>query len=237
MKIALLGYGKMGREIEKISLERGHSISIIIDREDLVDKLINTDVAINFSTPDSAVNNIKLSLDSSIPIVSGTTGWLENYDDIVEHSKKTNTSFMYSSNYSLGVNLFFELNKKLATLVGNYKDYNINIEEIHHKQKLDKPSGTAITLADEIIVNSKYSEWSFDKNNKDIIKMISKREDNIPGTHSVQYNSLIDSLEIKHTAHNRKGFALGAVIAAEWILNKKGVFNMSDVIKDTNFKF
>ena len=172
MKIALLGYGKMGREIEKISLERGHSISIIIDREDLVDKLINTDVAINFSTPDSAVNNIKLSLDSSIPIVSGTTGWLENYDDIVEHSKKTNTSFMYSSNYSLGVNLFFELNKKLATLVGNYKDYNINIEEIHHKQKLDKPSGTAITLADEIIVNSKYSEWSFDKNNKDTIKMI-----------------------------------------------------------------
>ena len=209
MKIALLGYGKMGREIEKISLERGHSISIIIDREDLVDKLINTDVAINFSTPDSAVNNIKLSLDSSIPIVSGTTGWLENYDDIVEHSKKTNTSFMYSSNYSLGVNLFFELNKKLATLVGNYKDYNINIEEIHHKQKLDKPSGTAITLADEIIVNSKYSEWSFDKNNKDTIKMISKREDNIPGTHTVQYNSKIDSLEIKHTAHNRKGFALG----------------------------
>ena len=237
MKIALLGYGKMGREIEKISLERGHSISIIIDREDLVDKLINTDVAINFSTPDSAVNNIKLSLDSSIPIVSGTTGWLENYDDIVEHSKKTNTSFMYSSNYSLGVNLFFELNKKLATLVGNYKDYNINIEETHHKQKLDKPSGTAITLADEIIVNSKYSEWSFDKNNKDTIKMISKREDNIPGTHTVQYNSKIDSLEIKHTAHNRKGFALGAVIAAEWILNKKGVFNMSDVIKDTNFKF
>ena len=237
MKIALLGYGKMGREIEKISLERGHSISIIIDREDLVDKLINTDVAINFSTPDSAVNNIKLSLDSLIPIVSGTTGWLENYDDIVEHSKKTNTSFMYSSNYSLGVNLFFELNKKLATLVGNYKDYNINIEEIHHKQKLDKPSGTAINLADEIIVNSKYSEWSFDKNNKDTIKMISKREDNIPGTHTVQYNSKIDSLEIKHTAHNRKGFALGAVIAAEWILNKKGVFNMSDVIKDTNFKF
>jgi 4-hydroxy-tetrahydrodipicolinate reductase len=127
--------------------------------------------------------------------------------------------------------------KKLATLVGNYKDYNINIEEIHHKQKLDRPSGTAITLADEIITNSKYSEWSFDKNNKDTIKMISKREDNIPGTHSVQYNSLIDSLEIKHTAHNRKGFALGAVIAAEWILNKKGVFNMSDVIKDTNFKF
>ena len=194
-------------------------------------------MAINFSTPDSAVNNIKLSLDSSIPIVSGTTGWLENYDDIVEHSKKTNTSFMYSSNYSLGVNLFFELNKKLATLVGNYKDYNINIEEIHHKQKLDKPSGTAITLADEIIVNSKYSEWSFDKNNKGTIKMISKREDNIPGTHTVQYNSKIDSLEIKHTAHNRKGFALGAVIAAEWILYKKGVFNMSDVIKDTNFKF
>ena len=142
MKIALLGYGKMGKEIEKISLERGHSISKIIDKEDLVDKLTNTDVAINFSTPDSAIKNIKLSLDSSVPIVSGTTGWLENYNEIVKYSKKTNTSFMYSSNFSLGVNLFFELNKKLATLVGNYKDYNINIEEVHHKQKLDKPSGT-----------------------------------------------------------------------------------------------
>ena len=237
MKIALLGYGKMGKEIEKISLDRGHSISTIIDKDDLVDKLTNCDVAINFSTPDSAINNIKLSLDSSVPIVSGTTGWLENYDDIVEYAKKTNTSFMYSSNYSLGVNLFFELNKKLSNLVSNYKDYNINIEEIHHKQKLDKPSGTAITLVNEIITKSKYSEWSFDKNNKDAIGMISKREDNIPGTHTVQYNSEIDSIEIKHTAHNRKGFALGAVIAAEWILNKKGVFNMNDVIKDPNFKF
>jgi 4-hydroxy-tetrahydrodipicolinate reductase len=176
MKIALLGYGKMGKEIEKISLERGHSISKIIDKEDLVDKLTNTDVAINFSTPDSAIKNIKLSLDSSVPIVSGTTGWLENYNEIVKYSKKTNTSFMYSSNFSLGVNLFFELNKKLATLVGNYKDYNINIEEVHHKQKLDKPSGTAITLADQTIINSKYSEWSFDKNKKDAIQMISKRE-------------------------------------------------------------
>ena len=236
MKIALLGYGKMGKEIEKISLERGHSISTIIDKNDSTDKLEDSDVAINFSTPDSAVTNIKLSLDSFVPIVSGTTGWLENYDNIVEYSKKTNTSFMYSSNYSLGVNLFFELNKKLSSLLGNYKDYNTNIEEIHHKQKLDKPSGTAITLADEIIKKSKYSKWSFDKNNHSI-HMISKREDNIPGTHTVQYNSEIDSLEIKHTAHNRKGFALGAVIAAEWILNKKGVFNMSDVIKDSNFKF
>ena len=236
MKIALLGYGKMGKEIEKISLERGHSISTIIDKNNSTDKLEDSDVAINFSTPDSAVTNIKLSLDSFVPIVSGTTGWLENYNNIVEYSKKTNTSFMYSSNYSLGVNLFFELNKKLSSLLGNYKDYNINIEEIHHKQKLDKPSGTAITLADEIIKKSKYSEWSFDKNNHSI-HMISKREDNIPGTHTVQYDSEIDSLEIKHTAHNRKGFALGAVIAAEWILNKKGVFNMSDVIKDSNFKF
>lgn len=236
MKIALLGYGKMGKEIEKISLERGHSISTIIDKNNSTDKLEDSDVAINFSTPDSAVTNIKLSLDSFVPIVSGTTGWLENYNNIVEYSKKTNTSFMFSSNYSLGVNLFFELNKKLSSLLGNYKDYNINIEEIHHKQKLDKPSGTAITLADEIINKSKYSEWSFDKNNHSI-QMISKREDNIPGTHTVQYDSEIDSLEIKHTAHNRKGFALGAVIAAEWILNKKGVFNMSDVIKDSNFKF
>jgi len=148
MKIALLGYGKMGKEIEKICLERGHSISTIIDKNDSADKLEDSDVAINFSTPDSAVTNIKLSLDSFVPIVSGTTGWLENYDNIVEYSKKTNTSFMYSSNYSLGVNLFFELNKKLSSLLGNYKDYNINIEEIHHKQKHDKQSKTTITLAD-----------------------------------------------------------------------------------------
>ena len=237
MKIALLGYGKMGKEIEKISLERGHSISIIVDKDDSISKLKNSDVAINFSTPDSAVNNIKLSLDSSVPVVSGTTGWLEYYNDIMEYSKKSNTSFMYSSNYSLGVNLFFELNKKLSNLLGKHKKYNIEIEEIHHKQKLDKPSGTAITLADEIILKSKYSEWSFDNDNNNAIHMVSKRENNIPGTHTVKYNSEIDSLEIKHTAHTRKGFALGAVIAAEWILNKKGVFNMSDVIKDSNFKF
>ena len=150
----------MGKEIEKISLERGHSISIIVDKDDSISKLKNSDVAINFSTPDSAVNNIKLSLDSSVPVVSGTTGWLEYYNDIMEYSKKSNTSFMYSSNYSLGVNLFFELNKVLAKIITPFEDYNVQIEETHHTQKQDAPSGTAITLAEGIADVSNYKGWT-----------------------------------------------------------------------------
>ena len=161
MKIALLGYGKMGKEIEKISIERGHSISVIIDKEDDVKSLIGSDVAINFSTPSSAVSNIKLALDSSIPIISGTTGWLENYNEIVEYSKNTETSFMYASNYSLGVNLFFELNKKLKSLLNKHDQYKIALQEIHHTEKIDKPSGTALTLAEDIIKGTEYEDWSF----------------------------------------------------------------------------
>ena len=237
MKIALLGYGKMGKEIEKISIERGHSISIIKDKNDTVTSIDNVDVAINFSTPDSAVDNIKLALNSSVPIICGTTGWLDDYEKIVEFSKKTNTSFLYSSNYSLGVNLFFDLNKKLAKLISSHKDYELKISETHHTEKLDKPSGTAITIAEDIISNSKYLSWTFEKNNTSEIEIESLRKANVPGTHSVTYSSEIDSIEIKHSAHNRKGFALGAVVAAEWIIDKKGVFNMSDVIKDPNLNF
>ena len=236
MKIALLGYGKMGKEIEKISIERGHSISVIIDKEDDVKSLIGSDVAINFSTPSSAVSNIKLALDSSIPIISGTTGWLENYNEIVEYSKNTKTSFMYASNYSLGVNLFFELNKKLTSLLNKHDQYKIALQEIHHTEKIDKPSGTALTLAEDIIKGTDYKDWSFKKNTNKTIKMESVRENNVPGTHKVKYDSEIDSIEITHTAHSRKGFALGAVVAAEWIIDKKGVFNMTDMINDTNLK-
>lgn len=236
MKIALLGYGKMGKEIEKISIERGHSISVIIDKEDDVKSLIGSDVAINFSTPSSAVSNIKLALDSSIPIISGTTGWLENYNEIVEYSKNTKTSFMYASNYSLGVNLFFELNKKLTSLLNKHDQYKIALQEIHHTEKIDKPSGTALTLAEDIIKGTDYKDWSFKNNTNKTIKMESVRENNVPGTHKVKYDSEIDSIEITHTAHSRKGFALGAVVAAEWIIDKKGVFNMTDIINDTNLK-
>ena len=236
MKIALLGYGKMGKEIEKISIERGHSISVIIDKEDDVKSLIGSDVAINFSTPSSAVSNIKLALDSSIPIISGTTGWLENYNEIVEYSKNTKTSFMYASNYSLGVNLFFELNKKLTSLLNKHYQYKIALQEIHHTEKIDKPSGTALTLAEDIIKGTDYKDWSFKNNTNKTIKMESVRKNNVPGIHKVKYDSEIDSIEITHTAHSRKGFALGAVVAAEWIIDKKGVFNMTDMINDTNLK-
>ena len=226
----------MGKEIEKISIERGHSISVIIDKEDDVKSLIGSDVAINFSTPSSAVSNIKLALDSSIPIISGTTGWLENYNEIVEYSKNTKTSFMYASNYSLGVNLFFELNKKLTSLLNKHDQYKIALQEIHHTEKIDKPSGTALTLAEDIIKGTDYKDWSFKNNTNKTIKMESVRENNVPGTHKVKYDSEIDSIEITHTAHSRKGFALGAVVAAEWIIDKKGVFNMTDMINDTNLK-
>ena len=237
MKIALLGYGKMGKEIEKISIDRGHTISLIKDKNDVIKSIDNTDVAINFSTPDSAIENIKLALNSSVPIICGTTGWLEDYDKILDFSKQTKTSFLYSSNYSLGVNLFFDLNKKLAKLISKHNDYKLKISETHHTEKLDKPSGTAITIAEDIINNSKYKNWSFKKNNISEIEMESIRETNVPGTHIVTYKSDIDSIELKHVAHNRKGFALGAVVAAEWIIDKKGIFTMSDVIKDPNLNF
>ena len=236
MKIALLGYGKMGKEIEKISLERKHEIIFKIDKDSNIKNISGADVAINFCTPETAVKNIEFGLKNSIPVVSGTTGWLSGLSKIQELSKISNTSFLYSSNFSLGVNLFFDLNKKLADIMKKHDQYILSIEEIHHVQKVDKPSGTAITIANGIIEKGKYKNWSTD-NEKNSIQIESKRIDKVPGTHIVNYSSKIDSIEIKHSAKNRKGFALGAVLAAEWIVDKKGVFQMSDVINDPNFKF
>ena len=237
MKIAILGYGKMGKEIEKISLERGHDIIFKIDKDSTVKNIKDADVAINFSTPNSAINNIELGLKSLVPVISGTTGWLSDFNRIKELSKKLKTSFLYSSNFSLGVNLFYDLNKRLAEIMKKHDQYELNIEETHHINKIDQPSGTAISLAEGIIQTGKYKDWSIIKNNNKSISIKSNRLDKVNGIHKVKYSSMIDSIEITHTAKNRRGFALGAIISAEWIINKKGVFEMKDVINDPKFKF
>lgn len=230
MKIALLGYGKMGQIIERIAIERGHEIVLRKKSTDTYDGLKNADVAIDFSVPDAAVQNITTCIELGIPVISGTTGWLEHYDSIVELSTKNDGAFLYGSNFSLGVNLFFELNSYLAKMMSNLKEYKVSMEEIHHTQKLDAPSGTAISLANGIIENTEYTEWTLDQAENNQIHIDAKRIDSVPGTHSVFYDSAIDQIEIKHTAHNREGFALGAVVAAEWIQNKKGIFSMKDVL-------
>ena len=231
MKIALLGYGKMGKEIEQIALQRGHSIVIKADIDTIYD-VSEADVAIDFSVPSSAFNNIVNCISNSVPVISGTTGWLDDYDKAVNLCKEKNGAFIYASNFSLGVNIFFELNKTLAKLMNQLKQYKVSIEEIHHIQKLDAPSGTAITLADGIIKNSDYKNWKLAEENPDKIELpiIAKRVEKVPGTHSISYESEVDRIDIKHTAHNRQGFALGAVIAAEWLLGKTGVFTMNDVL-------
>lgn len=231
MKIALLGYGRMGKEIEKIAVSRGHEIVIKKDQGDVVDITL-ADVAIDFSVPTSAFDNISLCLQNAVPVVSGTTGWLEKYEDAVELCNQNKGGFIYASNFSLGVNIFFEINKQLAKMMDQVSDYTTAIEEIHHTKKLDAPSGTAITLAEGIIDNSKKSDWELDGdvNNESIIPITAKRIPDVPGTHTISYDSLVDKIEIKHTAHSRKGFALGAVIAAEWIIGKPGVFSMRDVL-------
>ncbi|MDG1038336.1 MAG: 4-hydroxy-tetrahydrodipicolinate reductase [Polaribacter sp.] len=230
MKIALLGYGRMGKEIEKIALSRGHEIVIRKDVDDEIDITL-ADVAIDFSVPHSAFNNIKNCINNNVPVISGTTGWLEKYEDAVALCEEKNSAFIYASNYSLGVNIFFELNKQLAKMMRSLEDYNISMEEIHHTKKLDAPSGTAITLAEGIIENSAKDNWELgDKTSEENIPIIAKRIPDVPGTHTVWYDSEVDSIEIKHTANNRKGFALGAVVAAEWIIGKKGIFTMKDVL-------
>ncbi|WP_177732867.1 4-hydroxy-tetrahydrodipicolinate reductase [Flavobacterium inviolabile] len=230
MKIALLGYGKMGKVIERIALERGHEIVLRKSSADSYDGLEKADVAIDFSVPDSAVSNISACFATNIPVVSGTTGWLEQYNDMVQLCQEKNGAFIYGSNFSLGVNIFFELNNYLAKMMANVKEYNVSMEEIHHTQKLDAPSGTAITLAKGIIENSGYNSWTMGAPKAGEIQIDAKRIENVPGTHTVTYNSDVDFIEIKHVAHNREGFALGAVIAAEWIAGKKGVFTMKDVL-------
>lgn len=230
MKIALLGYGKMGKVIERIALERGHEIVLRKGSQDSFDALKNADVAIDFSVPSSAVENISACLEQGIPVVSGTTGWLEKYDEMVALCQSKNGSFIYGSNFSLGVNIFFELNEYLAKMMANLKDYKVSMEEIHHTQKLDAPSGTAISLANGIIQNTDYTNWTLETPKEGEIHIEAKRIENIPGTHSIFYDSVVDQIEIKHTAHSREGFALGSVIAAEWLVDKKGVFTMKDVL-------
>jgi len=221
----------MGQEIEKIAISRGHEIVLKADINGFTDEEIKqADVAIDFSVPESAVSNIKKSIKNNVPVVVGTTGWLDQYDNIVEYCKENNGGFIYASNFSLGVNIFFELNKKLAEMLSGHDQYSVEMEEIHHTKKLDAPSGTAITLAEGIIENSKFTGWKLDLAEENEIPIIAKRIGNTPGTHTVKYTSEIDDIEIKHTAHNRKGFALGAVVAAEWLNGKEGIYTMKDVL-------
>ncbi len=230
MKIALLGYGRMGRSIEAIALQRNHSISLKVSEASSDYDFSNTDVAIDFSIPSVAIYNIKKALDAGVPVISGTTGWLDQYDEVLAYCKSKNGTFLYASNFSLGVNIFFEINQRLSQLMATVDGYDTKIKEIHHAKKLDAPSGTAITLAEHIIANSMYKNWTLDTPKSDEIHIDAKRIENVPGTHEITYNSEIDSISIKHTAHSREGFAMGAVIAAEWIKDKKGVFSMKDVL-------
>ena len=230
MKFGLFGYGKMGKMLEKIALERGHTITAKINlNTDNID-FSEIDVAIDFSTPDAAYHNITTCFKNNTPVISGTTGWLNKFEDALVICKENNSGFIYASNFSLGVNLFFELNQQLAKMMAGIKEYSISLEEIHHTQKLDAPSGTAITLAEGIINNSKYTNWKMENPESGEIPITAKRIGKTPGTHTVSYDSPVDSIEIKHTAHGREGFALGAIIAAEWIAGKTGVFTMKDVL-------
>ncbi len=230
MKLALLGYGKMGQVIERIAVERGHEIVLKKTSSSTFEGLKEADVAIDFSVPDAAIKNISECLNSGVPVVSGTTGWLENYEKMVTLCNEKKGAFIYSSNFSLGVNLFFELNDYLAKMMSKFNQYQVSMEEIHHTHKLDKPSGTAISLANGIINHTKHKNWSIENSKPDDLFIDVKRIDAVPGTHSVFYTSNVDTIEIKHTAHSRDGFAIGSIIAAEWIIGKKGVFTMKDVL-------
>jgi 4-hydroxy-tetrahydrodipicolinate reductase len=231
MKIALLGYGKMGKTIEQIAKKRGHDVVLTVDKDDNVYDITKADVAIDFSIPSVAFNNITNCINNNVPVISGTTGWLERYDEAVALCKEKNGAFIYASNYSLGVNIFFELNKTLAKMMSTLKQYHVSMEEIHHTQKLDAPSGTAISLANDIISqHQNYNDWKLDEGNETTIPIVAKRIEDVPGTHTVDYKSEVDTITIEHIAHTRQGFALGAVVAAEWIADKKGVFTMNDVL-------
>jgi len=236
MKIALIGYGKMGKAIEEIALSRGHEIVLKIDEYNLSDftkeNISGAEVAIEFTGPHSAFEDVKKALGFDIPLVCGSTGWLENLDEAKKICLERNGSFIYSSNYSVGVNIFFEVNKRLAALIDPHKDYEVQVTEIHHIEKKDAPSGTAITISEQILENIKRKKnWvNHISDNPQELEIISERIDSVAGTHKVKYSSTIDDIEIIHTAHNRQGFALGAVLAAEYIRDKKGIFSMKDVL-------
>jgi len=235
MKIALIGYGKMGKEIETIALARKHEVVLKLNRESAANitnlDLQTADVAIEFSTPDAVIENIKKCIDAQLPIVVGTTGWYNEFENISKYCTQKKGSLFHATNFSLGVNLFFKVNRYLAELMNKYPDYEVSMEEVHHIHKLDKPSGTAITLANQIFEKiERKSNWSISDKKPETLFIKDVREGEVPGTHIVKYQSAIDDIEIMHKAHNRKGFALGAVVAAEFLNGKKGIYNMSDII-------
>ena len=236
MKIALIGYGKMGQAIEEVALQRGHQVVLKINEDNLAEftheNISKADIAIEFTGPESAFENITKLLEMNCPVVCGSTGWTGKINEVEKKIKEKNGSFIYASNFSVGVNIFFEVNKKLASLMDAHGDYNIILEETHHTQKKDAPSGTAITLAEQVLERIKRkSTWvNNPSDNPEEISIISKRVDPAPGTHVVKYTSAIDDIEIIHTAHNRKGFALGAVLAAEFLKNRKGIYGMKEVL-------
>jgi len=236
MKIALIGYGKMGQAIEEIALSKGHEIVLKIDisnaHEFTKENVSRADVAIEFTGPHSAFSNVMKCLEFGVPVVCGSTGWLEKWDEAVNYCKAQHGTLVYASNYSIGVNLFFELNSFLARLMNKHPEYNVSMEEIHHTQKKDAPSGTAITLAEQVLQHlSAKKQWMNEAStDPEKLVIISERIDPAPGTHKVKYSSPIDDIEIIHTAHNRKGFAGGAVLAAEFTLGKKGIFGMKEVL-------
>ncbi len=241
MKIALLGYGKMGKAIEAIAVERGHSVVLKVNIDNLqdltLDNLQKADVAIEFTNPESALGNIRFCFDAGVPVVSGSTGWLKHLPEVEAECRNKEAGFLYASNFSLGVNVFFEVNKLLAKLMAPHPEYAIQLTEVHHTAKLDAPSGTAITLAEQVLAeNHCHKSWYSVTEPTEIdpsdhaIPILSQRIDPAPGTHTVTYSSEIDDIAITHTAHNRKGFALGAVVAAEFLQGKKGKYNMQDVL-------
>jgi 4-hydroxy-tetrahydrodipicolinate reductase len=237
MNIALIGYGKMGHTIERIAAGRGHNIVLKItskNREEFTRaNLANVDVAIEFTSPESGPENVAISLNAGIPTISGSTGWNDKLDIARQQALSNNTAFLHASNFSIGVNIFFEINKLLARLMSTQDSYKASIEEVHHLQKKDKPSGTAITLAEQIIALSMHQKsWALkeDASTSSSLPIAAIREEGVPGTHTISWTSEVDTIDIRHTAHNREGFALGAVLAAEFIQGKSGVFSMGDVL-------
>jgi 4-hydroxy-tetrahydrodipicolinate reductase len=236
MKIALIGYGKMGKAIEQIALQKGHEIIMAISLDNVheftLDNVKEADVAIEFSTPSTAYYNVMKCIDAGVPVICGSTGWLEKLDEVKKYAIENKVGFIYASNFSVGVNIFFEINSALAEMMNKQKQYDVAVEEIHHTQKLDAPSGTAVTIAEQILeqIDNK-SKWVREvASNENELAIKSIRQDPAPGTHTVSYTSAIDDIEIKHTAHNRIGFASGAVAAAEFVIGKAGVFTMKDVL-------
>lgn len=231
MKIALVGYGKMGHIIDELATKKGHKIVARLNETPTAENLNNPDVVIEFSNPEVAFNNIKICLEHKIPVICGTTGWLDQKPEIEKIALQNNTAFLYGSNFSLGVNLFFALNEKLADLMKDFSEYSVQLEEIHHTQKKDAPSGTAISIAEGIIKNDpRFDAWKLEETQNKELGIFAIRENEVPGTHSVYYKSDVDEIEIKHTAFNRNGFAVGAIVAAEWIIGKHGNFTMNDVL-------